>query len=197
MLKSLILLRIMRLEILFSYKKGIDVFTSIIWIWIWIKSKFLSHKGIILLTSPELCSIFSIVVIFTNFLFNLICNHVRYVLFNINLNLFSKKETMKTPLSFRTSLLLIMLGFLLIECEKVQIIFFICINSNCITVFNPAPMCIKIISWTIFSIMTMYIFSIALTPASCILCLMVFQLWCYSCYSYTKKVANFTNYIVK
>ena len=75
--------------------------------------------------------------LFFLFYFN-ICNHVRYVSFHTNLNLFSKKETMKTLLSFRTSLLLIMLGLLLSECEKDQIILFICTNSNCVTVFGPA-----------------------------------------------------------
>ena len=36
------------------------------------------------------------------------------------------------------------------------------------------------VSRIIFSILSIYIYSIAHTPATCILCLMVFQIWCHS-----------------
>ena len=135
----------------------------------------------------------AVVALFFLFYFN-ICNNVRYVSFNTNLNLFSKKETMKTSLSFRTSLLLIMLGLFLIECEKDQIILFICTNSNCVIVFDPTLTYIKIISWTIIQHYDhVHLFDSSYSGFLHFMPDMVIFVY-KKC---TSSVANLTNYIVK
>ena len=66
-----------------------------------------------------------LVSIFWLFLLHL-CNHVRYVAFNTNLNLYSMKKTILIlPQCTWMCLPLIMLGLLLNECEKDQILLFI------------------------------------------------------------------------
>ena len=123
-----------------------------------------------------------------------LCNHVRYVTFNTNLNLHCKNKTIKSPQSIWTFLSVIMFVFLLSQCEKDQILFFIIhTNSNFGSVIDLALKFSKIILWTIFGTIIIYIFSVADTPAAWILCLMVFQMWCHSC---TKTVPHWLPYIL-
>ena len=110
-----------------------------------------------------------------------LCNHVKYVTFDINLCTRRKVTTAKLPDCFWSCSSLIILGLLFCECPDFPLIMFIIsINSICGSVVNLTLRFGKIISRTIFSILSIYIYSIALTPATCILSLMVFQIWCHS-----------------
>ena len=110
-----------------------------------------------------------------------LCNHVRYVTFNTNLNLHRKNKTRKSLLNIWTFLSLVMLGLLLAECERDQILLFIIyINPNFGIAIDLVLKFYKTISWVISGTMTIYIFSIAVTPTACILCLTVMQIWCHS-----------------
>ena len=75
-----------------------------------------------------------------------------------------------------------MLGLLLCECPDYSLpIFIISLsNTNYGSVVNLTLKFTKIVSRFIFSIISIYIYSIALTPVTCIISLMVFQIWCNS-----------------
>ena len=110
-----------------------------------------------------------------------LCNHVKYVMFDTNLCTRHKVTTAKLPDCFWSFSSLIMLGLLFCECPDFPLIMIIIsINSICGSVVNLKLRFGKIISRTIFSILSIYIYSIALTPATCILALMVFQICCHS-----------------
>ena len=140
-------------------------------------------------------NIFLIFIIGLGFVFLLwqsflqLCNHVVYITFNTNLNLFSKtKIIVISPLWIWSYLSLFMLGLLLSECEKDQILLLIIRTSpNVSNTFDFALRYSKMLSRTFFTTLTIYMFSIANTPAACILCLTVFQIWCLS----YKKIFNF------
>ena len=109
-----------------------------------------------------------------------LCNHVKYVTFDTNLCTRRKATTVKLPDCSWSPLLLIMLGLLFCECPDFSLIMLIIsINSICGSVVNLILRFSKIMSRTIFNILCIYIYSIALTPATCILSLMVFQVWCH------------------
>ena len=81
-----------------------------------------------------------------------------------------------------------MLGLLLSECEFDLILMFIIhINPNFVCISDLAFKFHKNISWAFFATLSTYIVSIAVTPASYILCLIVFQIWCHRC---TKHVPH-------
>ena len=118
-----------------------------------------------------------------------LCNHVRYVTFNTNLSICSmKKMTFILPQCTWMCLSLIMLGLLLNGCEEYQILLFIFGHSPYVgslveIVLNSS----KLLSWTISGTLSIYIFSIAIPPVAHILCLMIFQTWCFLC---TKNVSH-------
>ena len=60
------------------------------------------------------------------------------------------------------------------------LMFIISINQSYRSVVNFILKFRKIVSHSIFSMISIYIYSIALSPATCILALMVFQIWCHS-----------------
>ena len=126
-----------------------------------------------------------------------LCNHVKYVTFDTNLCTRRKETTAKLPDCFWSFSSLIMLGLLFCECPDFPLIMIILsINSSYGSVVNLTLRFGKIISQTIFSILSIYLYSIALTPATCILSLVVFQI---CCHSLTKNVPLWlpTNSIVK
>ena len=87
-----------------------------------------------------------------------LCNHVKYVTFDTNLCTRLKVTTAKLPDRFWSFWSLAMFGLLFCEClEFPLVMFIISINSSCI--------------------LSIYIYSISLTPATCILSLVVFQIW--------------------
>ena len=110
-----------------------------------------------------------------------LCNHMKYVTFDTNLCTRRKVTTVTLPDCFWSYSSLIMLGLLFCECADYPLIMFIIsINSSCGSVVNLILRFGKILSQTIFSILSIYIYSIAFTPATCILSLMIFQIWCHS-----------------
>ena len=117
-----------------------------------------------------------------------LCSHVSYVAFNTNLNLYNKKKTIRSPQCFWALLSLILLGLLLSECGKEQILLLIIhTNPNFGSVVNLALKFSKIISWTIFCTLLIYMFSISVSTPACVLCLMMFQIWCHA---YTNNVPH-------
>ena len=121
-----------------------------------------------------------------------LCNHVKYATFNTDLCTRRKAITKKLPDGFWSFFSPIMLGFLFCECPDYPLLIFInFINPSYGSVVKLTLILTlkfrKIVSWTIFNILSIYIYSIALTPATCILCLMVFQIWCHS----LKKMCHF------
>ena len=104
---------------------------------------------------------------------------MNYVTFNTNLCTRRKAITAELSVCFWLYLSLIILGLLFCECLDYPLqMFIIFINSSYESVVNIKFR--KIVSRTIFSILSIYIYSIALTPATCILSLMIFQVWCHS-----------------
>ena len=117
--------------------------------------------------------------------FSQLCNHVKYVTFNTDLCTRRKAITEKLPDGFWSFFSPIMLGFLLCECPDYQLhMFIIFINPSYGSVVKLTLTLTlkfsKIVSWTLFTILSIYIYSIALTPGTYIVCLMVFQTWCHS-----------------
>ena len=107
-------------------------------------------------------------------------NHVRYVCFTTNLSLLSKKKTFNQFHFSSIFLYLLTLG-VLIELENNQILFFVVLmNPNfgrlIYLLFNFS----KILSRIIFTTLSFYMFSVAITPITCILSLFVFQIWTFS-----------------
>ena len=110
-----------------------------------------------------------------------LCNHVNFVAFNTNLFTQRKVATSKLPDCFWSYLSLTMLGLLFCECPDYPLLMLIIsINQSYRSVVNFILKFRKIVSHSIFSIISIYIYSIALSPATCILALMVFQIWCHS-----------------
>ena len=105
-----------------------------------------------------------------------LCNRVRYVAFN---NYWVKKpipESYQSVLSYSS---VIMLGLFLSECKKEQIqlnIMFANLNFACVAYF--VLKCRNIIGGAIYILLFVCIFSIAVTPATSILCILVFQIGC-------------------
>ena len=124
-----------------------------------------------------------------------LCNHVRYVTFNTNLSICSmKKIIFILPQCTWMCLSLIMLGLLLNGCEEYQILLFIFSHSPYVgslveLVLNSS----KLLSWNISGTLSIYIFSIAITPVAHILCLMIFQTWCFLC---TKNVPHWLCFVI-
>ena len=117
-----------------------------------------------------------------------LCNHVCYVAFSTNLNLYSVKKTILiSPQCICIYLSLLILGLLLSGCENEQLLlFFICANPN-IVVFVFALKCCKIISWTLFGTLPIYIFFTPVTPAASILCILVFKFGASLVANYTRS----------
>ena len=110
-----------------------------------------------------------------------LCNHVKYVTFDTNLCTRRKVTTVTLPDCFWSYSSLIMLGLLLCECADYPLIMIIIsINSIYGSLVNLILNFSKITSRTLFSILSIYIYPIAFTPATYILSLMVFQTWCHS-----------------
>ena len=108
-----------------------------------------------------------------------LCNDVRYITYNLNIK---KKSILKLPQYIWMYLLLMTLGFLLCDCSKDQnLLFIICSNPNFARAISLALKFCRIISWTIFGTLSIFIFSMAVTPATFIVCLMAFQICCHSC----------------
>ena len=90
-------------------------------------------------------------------------------------------------------LYLITFGLFLSECDDEILLIIISRNTEFGNAFVLLHKFRKIISKIIIGTLSIYIFVIANTPATCILCLMVFQTWCYLC---IKNVPNWLSIIL-
>ena len=132
--------------------------------------------------------IFGVFTLLMPCLFHL-CTHVSYATFNTNLNLYSKKKTLLISTEcIPTYLSLKVLGLLILsECEKEQIVLLISLKNPIGNVIELLLQCNKTISRVISGTLPLYIFCISTTPVTCILCLIIIQIWCHS---YVKRVTR-------
>ena len=122
------------------------------------------------------------------------CYKVRYVSFNTNLNLYNKKSNLKPPPFCWWYLSITMIGLLLCECEKEQIIFLlIYMNPNLTFILDLALNFKKIIAWTLLGTLSILIFTLSVTPTSHLLCLIVFQI---SCSTFVKPVPSWLSILL-
>ena len=113
-------------------------------------------------------------------MFLYICNNVRYVCFTTNLNLLTKKLT-HIPLNVFPIFLSFFVLELLLEPEENQVVhLFIYLNPNFGSLIDLLFKFSKIASSSIFTIVCLYIISLAITPVGFILSLVVFQIWTFS-----------------
>ena len=122
------------------------------------------------------------------FLFLHLSAQVNYVVFNTDLNLYNKNKTvLVSSQSILIFLSIISLGLLLCEC-KTEL--FLLLIIRCYPNFGNDILYLSLNEFNITSRVTsatllLYIFSISVTPVTCILCLFMFQIWCYS---YMKRI---------
>ena len=108
--------------------------------------------------------------------------YTSYVSFNTNLNLYIKKPILNSPQCIWMVISLLALGLFLSGCKEERLLLIISTNTELFgNVFIFLLKFKKIISITIFNTLPIYTFSIAVTPATCTVCLIVFQIWCLSC----------------
>ena len=100
--------------------------------------------------------------------------------FNTNLNLYIKKKSLASSQCIWMVISLITLGLFLSSYMEVTLLFIINTNTEFENVFIILLKFKNIIFRTIFGTLPIHIFAIAVTPATCILCLLVFQIWCHS-----------------
>ena len=113
-----------------------------------------------------------------------LCTQVSYITFNIDLILQEEKMLVSAEcISLYMSLIILWL-LLLSECEKEHVLLFIIrteLNIGNVFVhgllqYSGSPCFGIIISRVISAILSFYIFYISLRPATCILCLIIFQI---------------------
>ena len=116
-----------------------------------------------------------------------LCNHVRYVTFNTNLSTCNRRKIrFNSHLCFSTYLSLILNGLLIYEIiseysDNIILLLFMHNNPNIGNFINLALKFSKIVSRTFFITHPIFFFSISVSPATHILCIIVFQIWCHSC----------------
>ena len=107
-------------------------------------------------------------------------NRVRYACFTTNLSVLSKKNTFNQHNFSLIFLSLLTLG-LVVELENNQILLFVVfMNPHIGRLINSFLKFSKILSRSIFTTLFLYMFSIAITPVTCILSLFVFEIWTFS-----------------
>ena len=119
-----------------------------------------------------------------------------HVDFDTNLNMYKKnKSILKTQSSNWAKLLLSLLGLLFLsECETGEIfLLLIYVNANLSLILYFALKFHKTIARIFFGTSSIFIFSIAVTPAASIVCLIVFQILCHS---YAKNVPYWLSVIL-
>ena len=105
-------------------------------------------------------------------------NRARYVCFITNL--FSKKFFFNRH-NFSLKFVSLVTSGVLVELENNQILpFVVLMNPNFGRLINSFLKFSKILSRSIFTTLSLYMFSIAITPVTCILSLFVFQIWIFS-----------------
>ena len=111
-----------------------------------------------------------------------LCNNVRYVTLHTNLSTCNRKNVcFKSSECISIYVTVFMLGLLFSEYPEDLIILSITrISPGIGLLIDLALKFSKIVSRILFSFLSLFIFSIAVTPISCILCIMVFQILCHS-----------------
>ena len=111
-----------------------------------------------------------------------LCNNVRYVTFNTNLSTCNRKNVcFKSSECISIYVTVFMLGLLFSEYPEDLIILSITrISPGIGLLIDLALEFNKIVSRILFSFLSLFIFSIAVTPISCIVCIMAFQILCHS-----------------
>ena len=122
------------------------------------------------------------VITILSLIFPHICNDVRYVTFDTNLNISCKRIlSFSSPQLKRSFLSIFLLGLLLIEYSENLLPVLISIypipKYGSIAVLSIKTR--KLLPRMIFSVLCTYMFYMAISPAICILCVMVFQIWCH------------------
>ena len=113
-----------------------------------------------------------------------------FVMFNTDLSLYSKRKKLEISTQCIIMYLsIIILGLLLCECETNHILILILrlypnFADDLLDLLLKQN---KGISRVTSAALSLCIFSMSVTPATCILCLLVFQIWCYS---YTKHLPH-------
>ena len=109
-----------------------------------------------------------------------LCSQVRYVAFNINLNIYKKKYFSNSPPFCWWYISITIVTLLLSEYENEQILLFvICGNPNLNFVLGLALKFKKTLSLTLLGTSSIFMFTIAVTPTSHDVCLFVFQIICH------------------
>ena len=137
-----------------------------------------------------------------------ICVTVKCVSFTTNLTLFRRKKTTSalTPSSMTPLLLaLLLFGLLSVEFpENYLPLIFIFPNPEYGFMLSSALKFMlalkfrKTLIQLLFTILSIYIFHLAISPIASILCIMVFQNWCHSCTQKKPPMAtNFTHNPIK
>ena len=140
-------------------------------------------KKVIVSMSVSIPQISIWILIFISFLCYLwlhLCNQVKYVALNINLNLYGKKNpNTKSPLSW-WHVYVALLMLLASECDKEHSILLICMNINFGFFLCLALEFKKTFSLMLFGTSSFFMFVCAVTPATHFVCLIVFQIICCS-----------------
>ena len=110
-----------------------------------------------------------------------LCNQTRYAAFSTNLNLFSKKTLIPKSYPWTWFLSANITMLLLSELEIEQIYLFIFyLNPNFIFFAKLVLKYKKVASLILFYACSIVLFSLATTPFSHLMCIMVFQILCFS-----------------
>ena len=121
------------------------------------------------------------VIYFLLFLLSDLSTQFEYVKFNTDLNIHNQKKKFYVYNKLNTmTLYFILLGIYLFEVEKEQIILlFIELCPNFLKIFTDQMLKkIKVFRSATSASLVIYIFSISISPIACILCLIIFQIWC-------------------
>ena len=106
--------------------------------------------------------------------------HVNYVTFNVALNLHSRKKRLTSSFHFLCPLSLLMfIGFIASEYPLDLII---CISLHINPSYHKLKLTRRVSIWVsrkLFYSLCIYMFFTAITPAACMLCLIMFQVCCY------------------
>ena len=107
------------------------------------------------------------------------CNQVKYITFNTNLTLFKKNSYIKSP-KLWSYLSIVLLWMLLIEYpEDLSILYFLHYFPSLAFLLKLDPNIYKRLARSCFHTICVFIFIEAVSPATLILSIFVFQIWCH------------------
>ena len=154
------------------------------------KPSYIANIEISLTDIPQIIvlAIFYIFLLFLMYFY--LCSQVNFVTFNTDLSIYKRKGVTSFFIPYILKFLsLYLLGLLLpFVCERDQILLLIIhFNPNFSKIIFDQLLIYSRIAHKAGSIyLLLYSFSISYTPSTCILCLFMFQFWCYS---YLKRIS--------